>query len=655
MVKRNRNPYEDFMAKNPTMFPWGSDDEIQAESKEPPDLGTAALSISPLQQNIAEGSISWVLPSSRLLAGKVLQHCQAVIKRFRLESGGFELVIYKIGITHECSRRFELYQAKGWDQMVVMYQSDELGAVEMLATAKHVVSIAKTFAREDDCKALREMASCPDGDAEKALQRVLKQYDLTLNVPLTQIDCGAPYTVPVLLPEDYIGSLSEKGHLHRLLGGPLYDSAPRLRAFWQRYKAWVPEHEIWTHDFWDPESTVPLLVHGDGGRTYKKDELMVVQFQPVLGWGTRASHPLPNRRAAGVNVQKHCFCTRFLFGVLQKGAYKEAPENFTRFLDVCMQNLSKLYVHGLHLQGKHLRFLVLGVKGTTHYPFEDFGSSPSWLATTGAKNPWPWSVLPPHLEYLPHVRDDPGSFYRFDVMHLYHLGAGRDFCASSLAILLQLYNGTSIPENLAYMTADLRRFLKDTHRQLHFKALTRELLGYKSESCFPTGHWSKAMDTPVMMEFVFWLLQQDQHQTKLGEDKLLRLMASAAHAMGVFMRTLLAAGLWLSRDEAATVSEAGLHFLQCYAKCARICLDRSMCRYNLTPKLHFWHHLCLEIRQGLDRNLDAFLNPLCDSTFADEDFVGRVSRLSRRVSPRLQALRTIGRYLVGTRTQLRQG
>lgn len=135
MVKRNRNPYEDFMAKNPAIFPWGSDDEIQAQSHEPPDLGTAALSISPLQQNIAEGSISWALPSSRLLAGKVLQHCQAVIKRFRLESGGFELVIYKIGITHECSTRFELYQAKGWDQMVVMYQSDELGAVEMLEAA----------------------------------------------------------------------------------------------------------------------------------------------------------------------------------------------------------------------------------------------------------------------------------------------------------------------------------------------------------------------------------------------------------------------------------------------------------------------------------------------------------------------------------------
>ena len=35
------------------------------------------------------------------------------------------------------------------------------------ATAKHVVSVAKTFAREDDSKALQEMAVCPDKDAEK--------------------------------------------------------------------------------------------------------------------------------------------------------------------------------------------------------------------------------------------------------------------------------------------------------------------------------------------------------------------------------------------------------------------------------------------------------------------------------------------------------
>ena len=93
------------------------------------------------------------------------------------------------------------------------------------ATAKHVVSVAKTFAREDDSKALQEMAVCPDKDAERALQRILKKYDLTLNVPRTNVIYAPNCTVPVLLPEDYIRVLSEKGYLHKLLGGPLHNRA----------------------------------------------------------------------------------------------------------------------------------------------------------------------------------------------------------------------------------------------------------------------------------------------------------------------------------------------------------------------------------------------------------------------------------------------
>ena len=292
-----------------------------------------------------------------------------------------------------------------------------------------------------------------------------------------------------------------------------------------------------------------------------------------------------------------------------------------------MKNLDKLYSEGLDLPGgKRFRFLLLGVKGdlpflqkaaflvrtflnvrkapktakskrlsgcchlclagTEEYNFEDFATSPCWLPTTGQNNPYPWERLPPYLEYMPHVRRDAPSFFRLDIMHLLHLGFGRDFCGSSLVLLLELYNADSIPVALDRQTADLAQFLQQSRRQIHFKRLSRDMLGYKNEHSFPTAHWSKAMDTPVMAEFIKWLL--DQQQTVLQEDRLLRLIHGASQAMGVFMRTLLKAGLWLTKDEAAVASEAGLYFLQAYAKCARICADRHLCRYNLTPKLHFF-------------------------------------------------------------------
>ena len=88
------------------------------------------------------------------------------------------------------------------------------------ATAKHVASIAATFTAEDDnSRALQAMANCPKTDAERAIQSVLRKFDLTLNVPVTEIDINPGCTVPVLLPEHYITVLSEKGYLNKLLGG----------------------------------------------------------------------------------------------------------------------------------------------------------------------------------------------------------------------------------------------------------------------------------------------------------------------------------------------------------------------------------------------------------------------------------------------------
>ncbi|OLQ15450.1 hypothetical protein AK812_SmicGene349 [Symbiodinium microadriaticum] len=494
MTSRTGNPYLDFMLQNAVLFPWGSDDEEEEEaafhrSRSPRKEFSGSRDRLVLEVDNAS-RITWKLPNHVALAGRILEHCQAVIHRVRLETGGLELAIYKMGITHDCCARFELYRAKGWDQMVVMHECPDLGSVEMLeATAKHVVSIAQTFAGDDSSKALQTMARCCKNDAEKALQKVLREFDLTLDVPITQMACAAGVNIPVLLP----------------------------------------------------------------------------QVDP----GFRSSGS-----ATG------CYTLITTYGCIL----------------TCKKILWCLFC---------------------------------FTVTVAAR------------------------FVRLDILHVYHLGMGRDFTASSLVVLLDVYEAGSVAQGLELMTADLRRFLSQTRRQLHFKVLSRDLLGYKTDNTFPSGHWSKGADTPVVMEFLLWLLRQ--HQSKVDGDQLLRVIFGAADAMGVFMRTVLAGGLWLTSAEATTLYDSGMHFLQSYGKCASIAFRRNLCRYNLTPKLHCWHHLCYDLKRSLDRGLQYHLSPLADANFADEDFVGRVSRLSRRVSPRLQALRTIGRYLAATRAQLTVG
>ena len=139
MTARAGNPYLDFMLQNAVLFPWGSDDEREEDaalhrSRSPRKEFSGSRDRLVVEEDSAN-PISWQLPNPAAQAGRILEHCQAVIHRVRLETGGLELALYKIGITHECYARFDLYKAKGWDQMVIMHESPDLGSVEMLEAA----------------------------------------------------------------------------------------------------------------------------------------------------------------------------------------------------------------------------------------------------------------------------------------------------------------------------------------------------------------------------------------------------------------------------------------------------------------------------------------------------------------------------------------
>ena len=466
----------------------------------------------------------------------------------------------------------------------------------------------------------------------------------------------------------------------------------RLAEFWEHFRDEQPTHEVFDHgQFIDYSSLVPLYLHGDGGRTYKRDELMVIQFQPVLGFGSRLSHPNKLGQNTGLNLQGHSFTSRFLIGVMPKQMYRDSLDVFDAFMVEAMRSLESLYYQGLPLpDGRVLRFLVVGLKGdlpflakaghfnrtflnvrkaperpkskplvgccwmcgagSPNIPFEDFGTQPRWLSTCGTNNALPWNTMPPWFNHVPaHVQEDRGSFFKLDLLHIYHLGVGRDFAGSSLSVLLeQVQPGDTLVEKLEALNDDLGAFCASTHRQIHFKLLTRELLGCAS-SKYPTGHWSKASDTPVLVQFIYWILQQ--HPAEVARSRMLQVMSSASEAVGIFMRELLQAPLWLSPEQAQRAGEASLHFLQCYAKLVEIFYQKGECKFNLVPKLHNMHHLSLGLLHSASKGKRA-TNPLSYCCFQDEDFIGRVSRLSRRISPKLLVRRTMERYLIATKYQL---
>lgn len=94
------------------------------------------------------------------------------------------------------------------------------------APAKHVVQIAKAFARHcpDGDSAVSTIARARLNDAEKAMQKAMVKFELTLNVPLSHIDLGG-VTIPWLKPSDYLQTLNSRGFLHRVVGCSLESSS----------------------------------------------------------------------------------------------------------------------------------------------------------------------------------------------------------------------------------------------------------------------------------------------------------------------------------------------------------------------------------------------------------------------------------------------
>ena len=112
------------------------------------------------------------------------------------------------------------------------------------------------------------------------------------------------------------------------------------------------------------------------------------------------------------------------------------------------------------------------------------------------------------------------------------------------------------------------------------------------------------------------------------------------------MRGLYHAGVWIPSATAAALASRGFQFLSSYTRLAKISFQRRLQRFCLIPKLHFVHHLIWELHQQ-SLVADWCLSPLAFSVQMQEDFIGKPSRISRRVSAKQkQSLRTLQRVLL---------
>lgn len=98
-------------------------------------------------------------------------------------------------------------------------------------------------------------------------------------------------------------------------------------------------------------------------------------------------------------------------------------------------------------------------------------------------------------------------------------------------------------------------------------------------------------------------------------------------------------------DPATKIVDAGLTFLEAYAKLASEAHKAGRPLWVYKPKIHYFHHLMHDMKASICKGHKP-LNPLPFSCSMAENFIGRTSLLARRGSAMTTETRVLQRYLL---------
>ena len=522
---------------------------------------------------------------------------------------------------------------------------------------------AVAASKRDRCPVLNHIASLRPQDPDGGLFKALLKCDQALNVPLHNLKLGntdQEFSYPVLRPVDILSSVVKKGYIQKVLGVPLKRASETFSAFWDKYRRCFPNHEIFHSGLAAEEfaSLVPYYLHGDGGRTYKKESILICSMYPALGMET-AKSPVPdmqpsggapqNRKrprgmeaaamdddevAMGINLLGNSLGNRFLFVAIHNNYIKNDDSIFYDLMGFWGKEMGTLFDEGFQIHGQIFKIAVLGMcgdapfirdaglmtrsfnnirksatantilpgvcylcaAGKTHGPdFENLDIlTAEWLSTTGVNNLLPWNEPPPILAHIPCQQQNLANFFKGDLFHIWYSGLGKDFCGSSLIFLLKTVMHKG-------NKANSMSFLNEELRR--WQRIS------KSPPHFGKFTWDLLdYDGPRKYPKGKWSKGMDTGKvTKFIEFLLSEILVENEHgpmltliqegckSIGIFLRTLFKAGFFLTEQEAHQAISAGYTFLLTYQNLAKTAFSLNKALYKLKPKAHAFAHLVLEM------------------------------------------------------------
>ena len=601
---------------------------------------------------------------------------------------------------------------------------------------------------------LKDALKVDPNHSERNAHRLFNRYGLALRVTITQMEVPAsspeeyPIHIPYLRIQDYLKVLLGK-YPEVLLGGLEVGSQSEAlcRSFWSRYKAYHPQHAFFSkvkEEDWG--FSVPLLIHGDKGRTLQKSPIFVLSFETP--WGLPASllkrtafdnrcnakkqfgdgklkwtcherlafsgkrkhadmsacpmecpsrldhESSPHTCHQRHNSKGHSYMSRFLVAAITSKVYSRNKAVLPTLLKEVAAQLNELLEHGLkhEASGSRFRFVFLGAKGDAEWHFEagefnrsyhnsstksenmichlceagrpglsfaDCRDTPKWASTMGESEPW--NQLPP-LNAAIYSDHFPASMYKFDPFHVTKFGVFRDCVGSTVVRLCRMGyfdfeegQSQSVESRLTRAFSKYQLWALASGKCITLKKFTKANFNYEKLRSFAWVN-AKGSEVTLLMTWLDFYLRTVLHSPLKCHDDKTPLLAMHQMVQGglTYIGIMHGHGVFMPASCARVQSDAGLAFIRGYAFLANYCTQHRIAGYRLRPKLHYFHHLVheaqVQIRSGAPYILSSVMF-LCEQ---NEDFIGRISRVSRRVSAMTAGYRTTQRYLVKVRCLLRR-
>ncbi|CAL1127923.1 unnamed protein product [Cladocopium goreaui] len=491
--------------------------------------------------------------------------------------------------------------------------------------------------------------------------------------------------------------MAQHRDLGHILAGfnSIADAKVMLRTFWTRYRKICPGFQLWQQldqGVKKMEECVPLYLHGDEGVTYKRGGVLILSFQSPLGFGTSKgdkdlSLNLQDLGEAGLplNFNKSGMYTRMLMVVCPKDMYKEDPRVWNAIFERVVADFSHLEEHGLDLGTDGKIFpIIIGNKGDWSYLVTSGNLERSYRRSPkGAKEegrdvegagichlclggqsfdwenlqmaekamaesrehalPVPWFREAAMTRMLIHDSGCNGKsrFYKLDLWHGFHLGIGKSWAAGGLLMIQQFLEGGNMDDRFKQMSAMYVQFCKANKIDKIISKIDKYLCG-GGGSAEPLGTWNKAAVTTNLCLFMEWFFTENPDV--VTHDDGVYYMAHGTAKINSTFRRLYSGDLWLRRELGLEIAGELLQFIRSYCFEAWFHLQKGQSRFGMYPELHLLHEVHGQMIWEASKS-EWIYNPIAETCSMDEDFVGRCAILTRSVSPRLNSLRSLQRYL----------